>query len=78
MILYTENDKKKETPPKELLKLINEVNKVDDARLICKNLLHFYTLIINYQKVKGKSLSHVQLFETPWTSFSRESPQPRD
>ena len=35
---------------KKLFKLINEFNEVVGYRLIYRNLLYFYTLIMNYQK----------------------------
>ena len=37
---------------KKLLELISEFSKVEDTKLIYRNLLHFYTLTTNYQKEK--------------------------
>ena len=49
MILYIENPK---DTTRTLLELINEFDKVAGYKIICRNLLHFYTLTMNYQKEK--------------------------
>ena len=54
MILYIKNPK--ESTPK-LLELISEFSKVQDTKLIHRNLLHSYTLTMNQQKEKqGKPI----------------------
>jgi len=35
--------------------------KLQDTKAIYRNLLHFYTLITNYQKGKLRKLSHLKL-----------------
>ena len=45
MILYIENPK---DATRKLLELINEFVKLLDAKLIYRNLLHFYTIPMNY------------------------------
>ena len=40
---------------KKNLELINEFRKVAGTRLIYRNLLLFYTLIMNYQKEKAEN-----------------------
>ena len=47
MILYLEYPK---VSTKKLLKLRNKFVKLQDSRLIYRNLLHFHTLIMKYQK----------------------------
>ena len=47
MILYIENPK---VSTQKLLELIMHSARLQDTRLIYKNLLHFYTLIMKYQK----------------------------
>ena len=54
MILYIENPK---DVTRKLLELINEFRKVAGSKLIYRNLLHFYTLTINYQK-RNNSIYH--------------------
>lgn len=56
VILYTENLK---TPPKPV-RLINKFYKVTGYKLNTKNLLHFYTLIIKYEKIK-KTVSFINI-----------------
>ena len=53
MILYIENPK---ISIKKLLELINEFSKVAGSRLIYRNLLLFYTLIMNYQRKQENNL----------------------
>ena len=48
MILYIENPK---VSTQKLLELTNELKKFQDTRLIYRNLLLFYALIMNYHKV---------------------------
>ena len=47
MKLYIENPK---DATRKLLELINEFNKLQDTKLIHRNLLHFYTLTTKDQK----------------------------
>ena len=47
-----------EFPP--LLELINSV-KLQDTKSVHKTLLHFYTLIMKYQKEKYGKIPHLQL-----------------
>lgn len=47
MILYVEK-----IPQKETSKLRNEFSDVARYKLMCRNMLHFYTLAMNYQKEK--------------------------
>ena len=49
MILDIDNPK---DAIRKLLELINEFYKVARHKLIYRNMLHFYTLIIKYQKEK--------------------------
>ena len=53
MILDIENLK---DSTKKLLELINDSVKLQGTGLICRNILLFYTLIINHQKEKSVSL----------------------
>ena len=48
-ILYRENPN---DATKNLLEVINEFNKLQDMKLIYRNMLHFYTLTTNRQKEK--------------------------
>ena len=57
-IVYIENPK---VSTQKLLEMINEFSKIAGYRLIYRNLLHFYMLIMNYQKVKVKEQSHLKL-----------------
>ena len=47
MILYVKNPKE---ATRKLLELINEFSKLQDTKLIYRNLLHFYTLTMKYQR----------------------------
>ena len=47
MTLYIENPK---VSTKKLLELINGFSKVQDTKLIYRNVLHFYALTMNNQK----------------------------
>ena len=50
MLLHTENCK----DAKKLIETINKVNyKLQDTRLIYRNLLHFYTLIVAIREFKN-------------------------
>ena len=49
MILYIENPK---DSIKKLLELIKKCIKVAEYKIKTQNLLHFFTLITNYQKEK--------------------------
>ena len=48
---------------KKLLEPISEFCKLQDTRLIYKNLLHLYMLTISYQKEKLRKQSHLQLHQ---------------
>ena len=56
MTLYIENPK---ISTKKLLELMNLV-KLQDTRLIYRNLLLYYALIMNYQKEKARKPSHLK------------------
>ena len=58
IILYIENPK---GATRKLLKLINEFGKLQDTKLIHRNLLHFYTLTMKDQKEKSRKHSHLPL-----------------
>ena len=60
MILYIENPK---DSIKKLLELINEFSEVIGNKINIRNILHFYTLIMNYQKEKLRKQSHLQLHQ---------------
>ena len=55
MILYTENPK---DTTRKLLELINEFGKIAE-KLTHRNLLHFHTLTMKYQKEKLRKQSHL-------------------
>ena len=57
MILYRENPK---DVTRKLLELINESAKLQDTKLIHRNLLHFYALTMNYKKEKLRKQSHLE------------------
>ena len=58
MILYLENpkDATKQLLENSLMKLV----KLQDTKLIYRNLLYFHTLTMNYQKSKLRKQSHLQ------------------
>ena len=56
MILYIENHK---DAPKKLVELINEFDKLQDAKLIQINLLHSYTLTKKVKKEKLRKQFHL-------------------
>ena len=58
MILYIENPK---DATRKLLELINEFGKVQDTKLMHRNLLHSYTLMMKNLKVKLRKHSHLPL-----------------
>ena len=58
MILYIENTK---DATRKLLELINEFGKVAGYRLIHRNLLHSYTLMMKNLKEKLRKHSHLPL-----------------
>ena len=60
MILYIENPK---DSTQKLLELINEFSEVIGNKINIRNILHFYTLIMNYQKEKLRKQSHLQLHQ---------------
>ena len=49
MMLYTENPK---DTTRKLQKLINELSRLLDTKLMYRNLLNFYILTMGYQKEK--------------------------
>ena len=55
MILYTESCK----VTKKLLELINIFIKVENTILVYRNLMLFYTLIMNYQKENLRKQPHL-------------------
>ena len=59
MTLYIKNCK---DSTKKLLEEINSV-KFQDAKLIYKSELCFYTLIMNYHKEKAREQSHLKLHQ---------------
>ena len=58
MILYIENPK---TATRKLLELINELVKLQDTKLMHRNLLHSYTLMMKNLKEKLWKHSHLPL-----------------
>ena len=60
MILYTENPK---DALRKLPELINEHGKLQVKKLTQRNLLHFYTLIMKYQKEKLQKQSCISLHQ---------------
>ena len=60
MTLYIENPK---DAIRKLLELINEFNKIEGNKRICKNLLHFYTLSKKDQKDKLRTQSHLLSYQ---------------
>ena len=58
MILYIENPK---DATRKLLELINEFGKVAEYRLMHRNLLHSYTLMMKNLKEKLSKHSHLPL-----------------
>ena len=60
MILYPENPKE---PARKLLELINEFVKLQATKLIYRNVLHFYTLIMNIQKEKFNKQFHLSFHQ---------------
>ena len=58
MILYIENPK---DATRKLLELINEFGKVARYKLMHRNLLHSFTLMMKYLKVKLRKHSHLPL-----------------
>ena len=58
IILYTENTI---NCTKKILELMNEFREVAGYKSVCINWLHFYTLIMNYEKEKFRKQSHVQM-----------------
>ena len=59
-MLADDIEKPKDTARK-LPGLINKYNKITGYKLIYRNLSHFYTLTINYQKDKLGKQSHLPL-----------------
>jgi len=60
MILYIKNPEDRHHPKSVKSSSMN-TTKFQDTKLIHKNLLHFHTLITNYQKEKLRKQSHLQL-----------------
>ena len=58
MILYIENPKDDTI---KLLELINEFSKLEDTKLMYRNLPHLHTLTMNYQKEKLRKHSRLPL-----------------
>ena len=58
VILYIENPK---TATRKLLELINELVKLQDTKLMHRNLLHSYTLMMKNLKEKLWKHSHLPL-----------------
>ena len=58
MILHIENS---EDATRKLLELINELCKVQDTKLMHRNLWHFYTLTMKDQIEKLRKHSHLPL-----------------
>ena len=58
MILYIENPK---NATRKLLELINEFVKLQDTKLMHRNLLHSYTLMMKNLKQKVRKHSHLPL-----------------
>ena len=60
MMVYVENPK---DTIKKLLELINEFIKVAKYNIRYRNLLHFHTLKMKYQKEKLRKQSYLQLYQ---------------
>ena len=58
MILYIENPK---DVTRKLLELIRNLVKLQDTKLMHRNLLHSYTLMMKNLKEKLRKLSHLPL-----------------
>ena len=58
MILYIEDPK---DGSRKLLELINDLVTLQDTKLMHRNLLHFYTLMMKNQKEKLRKHSHLPL-----------------
>ena len=57
MVPYIENPKDLTT---KLLELINEFRNVQDTKSVYRNLFHFYTVVMKYQKEKLRKQPHLQ------------------
>ena len=61
---------------------MNSLN-LQDAKLICKNVLHFYALTMNYKKKKLRKQSHLHCLKNnevpglPWWSSHEDSVHPK-
>ena len=55
-----------ENPKDSTKKLLEQMNLVmlQDTKLTYRNLVYFYTFIMNYQKEKLRKQSHLQLHQT--------------
>ena len=60
MILYPENPKES---ARKLVELINEFVKLQATKLTYRNVLHFYTLIMNIQKEKFNKQFHLSFHQ---------------
>ena len=64
MILYIENP---EDSTQKLLELMNEFSKIAGYKINYRNLLHFFTLTMKYQKEKVKKQSLLKSHQgLPW------------
>ena len=54
-----------ENPKDSTKKLLEQMNLVmlQDTKLTYRNLVYFYTFIMNYQKEKLRKQSHLQLYQ---------------
>ena len=59
MVFYGENPKDSTKKQLEQMNLV----KLQDTKLTYRNLVYFYTFIMNYQKEKLRKQSHLQLHQ---------------
>ena len=45
--------------------------KLQDTKLVCRNMLHFYTLITNYQKEIKKTIPFMLASKIPRNKFNQ-------
>ena len=57
-------------PTRKLLAFIMNLVKLQNTKLIYRNPLHFYTLIMKYQKEKLKKQSHLPLHQKEYLGIN--------
>ena len=59
---------------KNLLQLINKFSKVSRYKINIQKLIHFYTLIMNYNKEKARKKYHLKIISgVPWCTSCKGS-----